>query len=211
MRALPGLLVCLALLACAGGTPVRTQRYDFGAGALPKEPPGRHAGKPLEATLRVPRMKAPPWLEAKHLYYELAYARPPRIAAYAYSEWIGPAPRLLGRLLRRRLADSGTWRSVIVANMDAPADATLELRLLRLRQVFTSATTSYAEIRIRATLIVVRGAGPISQKELEERVDAPSPDAAGGVKAFRRAAGKLSEELNHWVAAEAQRRFGASG
>lgn len=211
MRALAALLACLALVACAAGTPGRTQRYDFGVAALPKEAAASHAAAPLKATLRVARMEAPPWLQGRRLYYELAYAKPPRIAAYAYSEWIGPAPRLLERLLRGRLDASGTWRSVIAADVDAPADAVLELRLLALRQVFTSATSSYAEIRIGATLVDAGGAGTIAQRELQVRAVAPSPDAAGGVTAFRRAAGQLSTELNRWLVRAAHSRFGASG
>lgn len=210
MRAASALLAVLLLAACAGGAPERTRHRDFDI-TLPAAPQSSAAPQRRDATLRVARVQAPAWLDTRELYYELAYVDPPTIAPYAYSRWVGPAPRLLGRLLRQRLAAYGTWRGVLAADADAPADAELEVRLLAMRQVFTSQTESYAMIRVRATLTDGQGGDVIAQKELEGRAAAPSADARGGVQAFGRAAGQLAADLNRWLTSATQGRFGASG
>ena len=190
------------LLACAGGSsPSRIHEYtliggDVGpAAAADLGSEGSHG----DLTFRLAEVSAPSWLTGDSIYYRLLYHDADRIAAYAESRWVAPAPQMLGALVAQALDRGGAWKAVIGPGDDAAADVTLSLQLLDLVQEFTSPSQSHGVLRVRATLTDERTRALIAQRGFDYRVEAASPDAAGGVQAEREASDRLARDVAAWA------------
>jgi cholesterol transport system auxiliary component len=191
------LLLALSLAGCTLGPPQRPSQalYDLGPPAAPDSPwPA--------ASLAIPRVSAPDWLESPTFQYRLAYQDPLRYHGYAGSRWVASPAQLLTERLRQAAQASGRGGARDVDGVKA--DYLLRVDLEEFSQVFDSPGASRAVVRARATL--VRGGRTLAgQKNFAVEKPAPSPDAAGGAQALAAAADQLVAELLAWAAQAAAR------
>jgi cholesterol transport system auxiliary component len=194
-------LLILSLSACTVlKTPPRPLVYDFGPGAVALPAPGTAA---LPAMALAP-VEAPAALDGLAVMYRLAYSDAQQLRPYAQARWsMAPA-----QLLHQRLSEQlGQRRAVIGSGlgMVLPAPVmTLHVELEEFSQLFDSATSSSALLRIRATLTQA-GARIGSQELVAQRsfvVQRPArtADAVGGVQALADAADAAIVEIDAWVA-----------
>lgn len=197
--------LCLVVLACARGS-VSSHSHEYtliGDGArLAAAGDQTRQGIHGDVTLRLVQASAAPWLAREGIYYRLRYHDADRLAPYAEARWLAPAPQMLQSLLAEALDRGGAWKAVIGPGDDAVADVTLSLQLLELVQEFTSPSQSFGVLRARATLTDARTRGVIAQRVFDYRIEAPSPDAAGGVQAEREASGRMAQDVAAWAAGQ---------
>ena len=189
-------LVAAATSGCVGLQQTHPLVYDFGPGAL-SAPPATQ-GKPLPA-LVLGDVAAPAALDGTAVLYRLAYADAQQLRPYALARWTMPAAQLLYQRVRERL---GQQRTVLAAGEPGASMApVLRLELEEFSQLFDSASTSSALVRVRATL-VQPGKTELApaQTSLVVRVAAASADAAGGVHALAQASDALAAQLDAWLA-----------
>lgn len=191
------LAVALALTACLPRPKPQpeTQLYDFGPPA-----PVAQGGMPLIATPVVVRpAEAPLWMDSPAVFYRLAYNEPARIRTYAFSRWVASPVRLIGDLLRRRVAE--TSATVVAADEeDRRGEFLLQVQLEEFSQVFDSPRESRVVIRARAALVrhATREVGAQSAFAIDR--PAPSPNAAGAVQGLAEASRELTDRIVLWAA-----------
>jgi cholesterol transport system auxiliary component len=106
------------------------------------------------------------------------------------------------QLLRQRLREQLGQRRSVLAPGDALAPGTLALRLEleEFSQLFASAQSSSALVRVRATVSRSGSpAKPLAQTSLVVQQPAASADAAGGVQALALATQTLVQQLDAWL------------
>ena len=201
------IMVCAAawmLSACAVlDKPVQAAVYDFGSGDLSSASPANRTARPLV----LGDVDAPSALDNTGVMYRLAYADDQQLRPYALARWSMPPAQLVRQHLRDRLNQSGVVLSAreAAALGKSPAGGPLLLRLEleAFSQRFDDPQRSAGVVKLRAVLIEI-SAG--AEKLLDQRVlvmqrPAPSPDAAGGVRAMKAATDALADELNEWLKA----------
>lgn len=167
--------------------------YDLG-------PLPRYESAPpvLSATMLVPDVTAPSWLDGRGVVYRLAYDDPVRLRTYARSEWKAPPAALYSQRLRARL--SGAIRGGIVMGIDgARADYALRVDLGDFSQTFSAPGASRVTVRVRASLIDLRQRTLTAQRVLSIERPAPTADARGAVSALASAADESIEGLLEWT------------
>lgn len=168
-------LLALLLSACALKRPEAVPAvYDLG--------PIPRAGAPSGLSLAALEVSAPPWLAGPGLVYRQAYLDPLRREIYRDSRWAAAPAALLAERLRQRAAVGGTGRSV-----------SLRLELEAFEQVFVAPGQSEVRLRLRAW------AGEGRQGVFDLVRPAPTPDAAGAVKALGEASEELLTQLLTWA------------
>ncbi|HUX24186.1 MAG TPA: ABC-type transport auxiliary lipoprotein family protein [Burkholderiales bacterium] len=190
------LLLLLALISgCALGPQPREgmANYDFG---LPRW--GKDANPSLQQELVVADVAAPAWMDNSNIYYRLAYQDATRPRAYALSHWVMSPAALLGQRLRADIARASK------AGVFAPADGVRAEYLLRLEleefsQVFDTATSSHAVLRLRA--ILMRKRDVVAQRQFDIEQAVATPNAEGGVHALIAASDTAGAKLVDWLAA----------
>jgi len=190
------LLLLLALLSgCALGPQPREgmANYDFGLPRLDKD-----ANPRLQQELVVADVAAPAWIDNSNIYYRLSYQDATRPRAYALSHWVMSPAALLGQRLRADIARASK------AGVFAPADGvraeyTLRLELEEFSQVFDTATSSHAELRLRA--ILMRRRDVVAQRQFDIEHAAATPNAEGGVHALIATSDAAGAKLVDWLAA----------
>jgi cholesterol transport system auxiliary component len=114
-----------------------------------------------------------------------------------------PTPRRAGaypppaQLLRLRLRDALSARGPVPGSPDA-AGWVLKVELDEFSQLFDSATSSSAVVRLQASLL--QGDKLVAQRSLLARAPAPSADAPGGVRALTAATDDAVQQLTSWAA-----------
>jgi cholesterol transport system auxiliary component len=181
------LLLASALAACLPTfTPpqVAPERFDLGAAPVfsPTEKPSASARSMAFQLFPVPA------LENNFMRYRLLYADPAKVQVYAYARWTNTPGEILRLFLQERLF----WAE------DAKPDVCrLELELQRFEQIFTAPETSFgvlfAQARLRHPDMGIQ-----TERRIDLNIAAPTPDAAGGVKALTEAAERLAGELQRW-------------
>jgi cholesterol transport system auxiliary component len=107
--------------------------------------------------------------------------------------------RLLGELLRRRLAEaSGVAGSG--SEEDSGGGYLLQMQVDEFSQVFDAKDDSRAIVRARAALLDHAGRQTAAQRFFTVEQKAPSPDAAGAVAGLAAASRQLADEVVAWVA-----------
>jgi cholesterol transport system auxiliary component len=173
MRVL-GFVFALLLAGCAADRALPVQ-YDFEGTPDPVQ-----LQVPLDATIAIPSIAAPPWLRTTALLYRLGYESPAMARTYALSQWVSPPADLLTRRLRQAIEASNG--GITLARPSLASDGyTLEISLDTFDQVFSSPKRSRCQVVLRATL-VRPGNDVIAQRTFTAERPAPSPDAAGGVE-----------------------------
>lgn len=202
-------VVALALAACSAlpTPPVQSARYDLGL---------TDTTVPL-ATAAAPSVAPPPLVLAEvqtpagadnstAMLYRLNYADNQELRSYQRARWSLPPAQMLEQRLRTRLA---LERPVLSEkdNLSANPNDTRSLGLLRLEivefsQVFDSASSSQAVVRIRASLIAQDRRGGnvlLGQQLFSAQTPAATADAAGGARAMATSVNELAVQLSNWL------------
>ncbi len=166
--------------------------YDFGPQRANED------SKCINASLLVPDIAAPSWLDSPDITYRLDYANETRHHAYANSRWVAAPAALLGQRLRQRIA-AVNEKGVIDSRDAAQADYLVRMELQEFIQVFYSEKSSYAAIQLRASVIRLPDRTLIAQRSFTVRRETASPNAEGAVKAFADASDNLIGELLDWI------------
>nr|WP_315463379.1 ABC-type transport auxiliary lipoprotein family protein [uncultured Rhodoferax sp.] len=191
-------VMALALLGCSAPKGITASVYDFGPGATDVQPRHRMASPPM---LVLADVQGPLALEGAAVLYRLAYSDAQMLRPYAQARWSMPPALLLRHHLRSTLS---AQRPVLHVNEGAPSPAgalVLRLELEEFSQLFDSPSTSRGLVRMRATLLQASPSGDmlLAQRTLAVSSPAPSPDAAGGVRALTTAVQVLTAQLDEWV------------
>lgn len=188
-------LLTLLLSACASNTPVSRQQYDFGplpvvANAVS---PSNPAGLPLQISLA--DINAPAALDSNAMLYRLQYDNVQQLKPYAQHRWSMSPSALLAQRLKAQIAAGD-------GHILSTSDGTSQWPLLRIdldefAQIFTSASSSYAAIDVRAS--VFKGRLLIGQRRFVQHLPAATADAPGGAKAMQQASDALIADLRQWI------------
>ncbi|MCZ4313055.1 ABC-type transport auxiliary lipoprotein family protein [Comamonadaceae bacterium G21597-S1] len=194
---------CLLLGACTvlPDKPQRAVVYDFG--------PGARATPAAPADTRPPpillgEVEAARALDSTALLYRLAYADAQMLQPYALARWSMPP----AQLLRQRLHEVLGQRQPVLRDGDGlrpggrPARH-LQLELHEFSQVFDAPGTSVGLVRVLATVAGpgADGAPMLAQRSFVAQQPAPSPDAAGGVRALTAASDVVLSDITQWLSA----------
>lgn len=167
--------------------------YDFEA----IEPPPAPATQ-LAASITVPPVSAPTWLATTALPYRLGWAPPYLPRAYSRSRWAAPPAELLTARLRQLLAVANTGFTLTRGGA-AAGGYRLDVTLEQLEQVYSEPNASRSLVSLRATLTTARDGHVVAQRSFQADRPAPSPDAAGGVRALVQGSDQCLAELLRWV------------
>ena len=196
------LLVAAGLSACALPVPpTRAVVYDFGPGAVAAAPANRMAALAPIALAEVESSSA---LDSTAVLYRLAYVDTQALRPYAQARWSMAPAQLVRQRLREHL---GTGRAVLSSGEGSVIDGVktspwlLRIELEEFSQLFESATASTGLLRLRATVVQATPQGEklIGQRSVIVQRPAPSPDAAGGVRALTAATDAVVLEVDQWL------------
>ena len=187
-------LFTMALAGCSLGPQMKElpASYDFGPSR------GQSAAPRIAATLMLPEVTAPPWLNGPGIVYRLNYDNAARPQAYTLSRWAAPPAQLLTQRLRSRFAEAAAGGIVTGAD-GARADYALRVELEDFSQSFDSPTTSRVEARARASIVNLATRTLVAQRVFARERPATSLDARGAVAALSTAGDDLIEELLAWT------------
>jgi len=197
------LLVALGLLAgCATpDKPVRPTLYDFGPGMTPAAAAG---AAPLSA-LVLGDVEPGGSFEGSALLYRLGYADAHQLRPYALARWTAPPAQLVRQRLREHL---GRERPVLdladaasISRRGGAMPRVLRVELEEFTHYFETESASQGLLRLRCTLLENTAAGErlLAQRTVVLRRPAPTPDAAGGVRALAAATDAAAEEIAGWL------------
>jgi len=202
----PAILAAAMLASCALTPPSQELPASYDLGPLPRY---EHANPMLPATVMLPDVTAPSWLDGQGIAYRLAYDEPARLRTYAQSRWMAPPAALLSQRLRARFA-AATQRGVVTGTDGARADYVVRVELEDFCQIFSAPGTSKVAVRARASIVNVGQRTLLAQRVFSFERPAPSPDAPGAVAAFADASEELTGGLLDWASGEL-RASGAPG
>lgn len=190
-----GLLLLLWSCAALPEKPSRPMVYDFGPGALTLSlSPAESNNLP---TITLGEIEAPAALDSSAMLYRLMYGNPTQLQPYALARWSMPP----AQLLRQRLREILEVQRKVLNPSPGTTGLYMQLELEEFVQLFESAERSSGSIRLRATLKRINGGTEqvLAQRRLVMLQPAPSPDAAGGVRALASASEALAKELTQWL------------
>ena len=193
-------LAAAALAGCALGPKIQqTDTYDLG-------PPRAYAGAgpSVAATLLLPDVSAPSWLDGHGIVYRLSYENDARPQAYANSRWVAPPAALLTQRLRSRFA-AGPG-GVVTGADGARAEYGLRVELEDFSQSFTATNASRVALRARASLVRLADRLLVAQRVFVVERPAPTPDARGAVVALGDASDEVVESLVQWTGGQVRAR-----
>ncbi len=194
MRALVTTIVAVVLATGCAGTPApNVTLYDFSSESFSSGP-----GIRLNGSLLVEGVRAPSWFDTSDIVYRLAYQDPFRRQAYTESRWVGPPEELLTQRLRQKL-DQVIESGVAGSDDGIASNYLLRVDLEEFTQVFDSADTSRAVVRIRASLIDVAQRRLIAQDFFSAAPRTPTPNASGAVHGLRVASDAVIDALAIWL------------
>ncbi|MEG0150870.1 MAG: ABC-type transport auxiliary lipoprotein family protein [Comamonas sp.] len=200
----------LALAACSGlpTAPIQPVRYDLGLADLGAQPASAAAPATALTPLVLAEVQTPGLPDGTTaMFYRLNYADSQQLRAYQNARWGLPPAQMMEQRLRIRL---GQERPILTEkdNVSATVSDKRTIGVLRVEidefsQVFDSAQTSQAVVRLRASLIgrASGGAGNalLSQKVFTAQTPAASNDAAGGAQAMARSVDDVTAQVSRWL------------
>lgn len=183
--------VASLLMACASPStnPVQTA-YDFG----PATGQGDKASAGPLPALALAGIDSPLAQHTTAMQYRLSYANAQELRPYGLARWSMPPGQLVQQRLRARLASQGP----VVELGQASAAYTLQVALEEFSQQFETPSSSQGLVQLRATLL--KGNALVAQQSFSARAPAPTPDAAGGVRALTLATDEAAQALASWIA-----------
>ena len=179
----------MVLASCATPQPPASKLvYDFGPvmSVLAATEPAR------KLTVALPEFEASGSLDSPALLYRLQYADAQQLRPYAQARWSVPP----AQLVRTRLRDALSAKGPVVGHEGGTAFV-LRVELDEFSQVFESTDKSLGVIRLRASLM--KNDQLAAQTVVLARSPAPSPDAAGGVRALTAASDDAVGQLLVWL------------
>lgn len=172
--------------------------YDFGLPALERTAPAESG-----ASVLVPEVGAPAWLDTTAIHYRLAYLNPGTRRSYADSRWTAPPADLLSQRLRQRFAVTGAV--ALTAQDNASTEFALRTQLEEFAQIFDTAASSHALVRLHATFVQRGAREAIVQRTFVVEQPAQSSDAEGAALALTAASEGVITQLLDWVKGETDR------
>jgi cholesterol transport system auxiliary component len=186
--------VVLLLAGCSIGPPAKDPpaTYDLGAQAA-----GVAVRPSIRATLLIPPVVAPVWLDHAGIAYRLGYHDSARHQVYANSRWVAAPAALLTQRLRGRFA--AVSAGVVAGAEGVRSDYALHVELDDFSQFFDTPATSRVSVSMRASLVQLGDRSLRAQRSFS--VSRPAaPDAAGAVAGLSDASDALIRELLEWTA-----------
>ncbi|MES2631977.1 MAG: ABC-type transport auxiliary lipoprotein family protein [Pseudomonadota bacterium] len=205
LTALLAMLAASAVLLAGCATPDKPTRavlYDFGPGAT--APATTPAGSALPLVLG--DIDASSALDGTSLNYRLGYADSNQLRPYAQARWSAPPTQLIRQRLREILGRDrpvlDLSESAALAREGGKMPRVLRIELEEFSHFFQSQTASVGLLRMRVTLLENTPAGEklLAQRRVIVNAPAPSPDAAGGVRAMGEAVNSAGAEIAQWLA-----------
>jgi cholesterol transport system auxiliary component len=199
----PGmLLACLLLGACTvlPDKPVRAVVYDFGPGVRVTSDAAPVSPRP--APIHLGEVDAASALDSTALLYRLAYADAQLLQPYSQARWSMPPALLLRQRLREMLGQTQpVLRQGDGLHAGAHAARLLQLELGEFSQVFDTPEASVGLVRVHATVVMPTAGGgrTLAQRSFVAQQPAPSPDAAGGVRALTAASDLVLSDIAQWL------------
>ena len=191
-----------ALLAgCATNakSPAASSTYDFGSSAAPLVERAMAAtAMPALVLVEVTGSAA---FDNERMGYRLNYADPLQAHVYANSRWNATPLQMLTQRFKARVAQAGV--KVLSATDASNGVPLLRIELDDFTHAFDSATSSHAQLRLRASLFY--GHRLLDQRTFGRKVDASSADAAGGARALAQAADAIAADMIAWLATQTLR------
>jgi cholesterol transport system auxiliary component len=129
------------------------------------------------------------------LLYRLQYQDAQQLRPYAQARWSVPPAQLVRARLRDALLTQGA-----VLSSEGNTPWVLRVELDEFSQIFASPEASLGLVRLRASLL--KNEQLIGQTTVLARANAPSQDAAGGVKALTAATDDAVRQLSAWLNAQ---------
>lgn len=189
------MLIALAIvLTGCSSAPAQKQSYDFGPLSASASGSSSTAITPTLA-ISLADINAPASLDSTAMLYRLQYDNAQQARPYAQHRWSMPPAQLLTQRLKTRIAAAG---GTVIASRDAVSSLpVLQMDLDEFSQVFSSASSSTAQIQIRAT--VFKGRNLLAQRSFQQQVVTPTADAPGGAKAMVTASDALISDVITWM------------
>jgi cholesterol transport system auxiliary component len=145
--------------------------------------------------LALPEFEAGAGLDSPALLYRLHYADAQQLRPYAQARWSVPPAQLVRSRMRDALA-----AQMPVVSLEGSTAWALRIELDEFSQLFTSPQASQGLIRLRASLL--KNDQLTAQTAIVAKADAPSQDAAGGVRALTAATDDAVRQLAAWLATQ---------
>lgn len=189
-----------ALLAgCAAGAKSlpASSTYDFGSSAAPVVERAVPPAAAMAALVLVD-VTGSAAFDNERMGYRLNYADPLQAHVYANSRWSATPLQMLTQRFKARVAQAGV--KVLSATDASSGVPLLRIELDDFTHGFDSATSSHAQLRLRASLFY--GHRLVDQRTLSRKVDASSADAAGGARALAQAADAIAADMIAWLATQ---------
>ena len=183
-----------ALLAsCAFQSPASAVAASYDLGPPPAYP---KANPVINATLLIPPVKAPAWLDEAEIMYRLLYDERSQPRAYSRSRWAADPASLVTDRVRSRFAAAA--EGVVAPGYGATSDLTLRIEIDDFSQRFDAPQQSRATLLARASLLSTRDRKLLAQREFN--IERPSlPNAQGAVQALSEATNAFVEDLVAWT------------
>lgn len=196
-----------ALSGCIGPGQAPAHLYyeldDPGAGVPRVDGHGADAAASASArtrTLLIDGVAANAFLDST----AIAYSRAPGArASYQFASWTERPAARIARLLGRRLTASGAFADVAAATAPVRGDWLLELQLEQLYHD-DQVPPGVARIELVAELTDRAALRTIARRRFAQVEPLASESAAQAVAAFGRAVGRLLDEVQDWVVAQAR-------
>ena len=192
---LSGLLIAISLLflgGCAFNSQPAAIQYDLGpTTSMPAE---RIFSSNMPPII-VSQVDAPAWLNNNKMYYRLSQVNDQQTRFYTRTLWNMPPAKLFREYLKSLIvSSSGEIGGQKISTTNA---LRLFIYIEDFSQYFYSDESSEGRIALRASLLGKDNL--LIQKSFYRAIPAPTPDAAGGVKALATGANEIMTEILYWV------------
>ncbi len=206
-------LTLLAACSALKPTPVPPPAFfalDAAPAAVSAVSRDASTGPAAAPTLLVNPPQAGAGFDSQHIIF-LRQAH--QLEYFAHSEWVDTPARMLAPLIVAALDRSGKFRAVLATPSAAAGELRLDTEIVRLQHEF-GATPSRVRLTLRATLSDNATRQVLAQVEFDNRADAPTADAYGGVIAANHATRAMLQALAAFCSQAAelwQAREGSAG
>ncbi|NDI87378.1 ABC-type transport auxiliary lipoprotein family protein [Undibacterium crateris] len=195
-RILSGLLTLLAIAsmtACSSNPAPLKQQYDLGP--LTATPANPITSAPASLRFVLADIQTTAALDSQAMLYRLQYENAQQLKAYAYARWSMPPAQLIQQRIKQQTSAAGGL--ILQRNQAAPDTPVLQLELDEFSQVFSSASSSHAQLNGRA--LISKGGKVLRHRQFQIQLPARQADAAGGATALQQAVDQLIAELQQEI------------
>lgn len=197
------MIAFVALISACTTTTASLKTFDFGlpvARATEAKMSVESAVTPL--SFKLADISVSNNLDTEAMHYRLLYNNAQELLPYTQSRWSMPPAQLLSQRIKSYINNLGGM--VVSANESSYDLPILRIELEEFSQHFTSPSTSYALVQLRASF--THHNRVIAQKLFSAKTNSSSADAAGGAQAMPLATDLLLSELTAWIQLQAQQK-----